>query len=61
LEDLAEIREGRIAAAVGGRPDERRHAAVVVISGLRAVAQDAQARRDGRLQVENGHVRTDEA
>ena len=61
LEELAEIAEGRIEAAVGGLPDERRHAAVVVVSALRAAALDAQARWDKRLQVENGHVRTDEA
>jgi NifU-like protein involved in Fe-S cluster formation len=61
LEELAEIAEGRIEAAVGGLPDERRHAAVVVVAALRAAARDARARRDERPRVEDGHVRADEA
>ena len=46
LEELAEIGEGRIEDAVGGLPDERRHAAAVVATALRAAARDAMARRE---------------
>ena len=45
LEALAEIEDGRIEAAVGGLPPERRHAAEVVALALRAAARDAMSRR----------------
>jgi nitrogen fixation NifU-like protein len=45
VEALAEIEEGRIEAAVGGLPPERRHAAEVVALALRAAARDVMARR----------------
>jgi nitrogen fixation protein NifU and related proteins len=45
VEALAEIQEGRIEAAVGGLPPERRHAAEVVALALRAAARDVMARR----------------
>lgn len=44
LEELSEITEARIEAAVGGLPPERRHAAEVVALALRAAARDAMAR-----------------
>jgi nitrogen fixation NifU-like protein len=46
LEELAEIREGRIEEAVGGLPAERRHAAAVVAQALQAAARDAMTRRE---------------
>ena len=61
LEELAELSQARIEAAVGGLPDERRHAARVVGSALRAAARDAQVRRSGQPKVESRHARTDEA
>ena len=45
LEELAELDKGRVEAAVGGLPSERRHAAEVVALALRAAARDAMARR----------------
>ena len=45
LEELSTVTEGRIEAAVGGLPPERRHAAEVVALALRAAARDAMARR----------------
>lgn len=51
LDELAELPDGRVAAAVGGLPDERRHAAMVVARAMRAAARDALARIDaGRSQ-----------
>jgi NifU-like protein involved in Fe-S cluster formation len=44
LEELARLSEASIEAAVGGLPEERRHAAVVVALAMRAAARDAQAR-----------------
>jgi nitrogen fixation NifU-like protein len=61
LEDLAELSEARVEAAVGGLPDERRHAALVVASAMRAAARDAQTTVGRRVETEVGHVRTDEA
>ena len=45
LEDLAEFPEARVLDAVGGLPEERRHAAQVVALAIRAAARDAMARR----------------
>jgi len=47
LEDLAVLAETRVEAAVGGLPDDRRHAAEVVAVAMRAAARDA-LRRLGR-------------
>ena len=60
LEELAGLSEARVEAAVGGLPDERRHAALVVASAVRAAARDAQMTASGRVKTEVGHVRTDE-
>lgn len=46
LGDLLELSGSQVAAAVGGLPDERRHAADVVAMALRAAARDALARID---------------
>ena len=54
LEELADIAPGSIEAAVGGLPDERRHAAAVVAAALRAAARDAQARRGGAPRMDSG-------
>jgi len=48
LDELTELSEGCVEAAVGGLPDERRHAATVVAVAMRAAARDALARTDGR-------------
>jgi nitrogen fixation NifU-like protein len=45
LEDLADLPEARVLDAVGGLPEERRHAAQVVALAIRAAARDALARR----------------
>ncbi len=45
LEDLADLPEARVFDAVGGLPEERRHAAQVVALAIRAAARDALARR----------------
>ncbi|HET8577561.1 MAG TPA: iron-sulfur cluster assembly scaffold protein [Methylomirabilota bacterium] len=45
LEDLVELAEGRVVEAVGGLPEERRHAAQVVAMALRAAARNALDRR----------------
>jgi nitrogen fixation NifU-like protein len=47
LDELAGLPEGRVEAAVGGLPEERRHAAMVVALAMRAAARDALARIDG--------------
>jgi NifU-like protein involved in Fe-S cluster formation len=44
LEELTAVSEAQVEAAVGGLPEERRHAAHVVALALRAAARDAQAR-----------------
>ena len=44
LEELATLREESVVAAVGGLPDERRHAAEVVALAMRAAARDALLR-----------------
>jgi nitrogen fixation NifU-like protein len=44
LEELAVLPESLIEAAVGGLPEERRHAATVVATALRAAACDAMRR-----------------
>ncbi len=44
LEELVELPEGRVEAAVGGLPDARLHAAQVVTLAIRAAARDALAR-----------------
>ncbi len=45
LEDLAELPEARVLDAVGGLPDDRRHAAQVVALAMRAAARDALDRQ----------------
>jgi nitrogen fixation protein NifU and related proteins len=45
LEELTTVSEAQVEAAVGGLPEERRHAAQVVALALRAAARDAQIRR----------------
>ncbi len=42
--ELAELSEGSVEEALGGLPDERRHAALVVALAMRAAARDALAR-----------------
>jgi nitrogen fixation protein NifU and related proteins len=44
LEELARLTELSVETAVGGLPDERRHAAIVVAMAMRAAARDALAR-----------------
>ena len=56
LEELAELSEGRVEAAVGGLPRERQHAALVVALAMRAAARDALARLDTREEHGGRHV-----
>ena len=49
LEELARLTEFSVEAAVGGLPDERRHAAVVVAMAMQAAARDALARLGSAL------------
>src|SRR5262245_65708490 len=44
LEELAELPLTRIISVIGALPEERRHAAEVVVSAIRAAARDALAR-----------------
>jgi NifU-like protein involved in Fe-S cluster formation len=44
LEELATLHEASVEAAVGGLPEERRHAAEVVALAMRAAARDALLR-----------------
>lgn len=44
LEELAELADASVEAAVGGLPGERRHAAAVVALAMRAAARDALRR-----------------
>jgi nitrogen fixation NifU-like protein len=44
LDEVAELTGATVEAALGGLPVERRHAAEVVASALRAAAADARAR-----------------
>ena len=44
LEALAALPDARVEAAVGGLPDDRRHAAEVVALAIRAAARDALRR-----------------
>jgi NifU-like protein involved in Fe-S cluster formation len=44
LTELLELPAERVEAAVGGLPEERRHAALVAVLGLRAAARDALSR-----------------
>lgn len=53
LGDLLELGAERVEAAVGGLPEERRHAALVAALGLRAAARDALSRVGTRSE---GHV-----
>jgi NifU-like protein involved in Fe-S cluster formation len=46
LEDLLDLDAARVEAAVGGLPEQRRHAADVAALGLRAAARDALNRAD---------------
>jgi nitrogen fixation NifU-like protein len=48
LVEVAGLAAAEVEAAVGGLPDERRHAADVAAAALRAAARDAQARLTGR-------------
>ena len=45
LEDLIELSEARVLDAVGGLPEDRRHAAQVVALAMRAAARDALDRQ----------------
>ncbi len=45
LEDLVELAEARVLDAVGGLPEDRRHAAQVVALAMRAAARDALDRQ----------------
>jgi nitrogen fixation NifU-like protein len=50
LEELLTLPQGRLEAAVGGLPQDRRHAAEVVALAMRAAARDALGRLgNGRL------------
>jgi NifU-like protein involved in Fe-S cluster formation len=44
LEDLCELSEMAVEDAVGGLPEERRHAAFVVALAMRTAARDARQR-----------------
>jgi nitrogen fixation NifU-like protein len=44
LDQLAVLAAGQVETALGGLPEERRHAADVAASAVRAAARDAQAR-----------------
>ena len=44
VEDLLELADARVEAAVGGLPADRAHAAQVVTAAIRAAARDAMAR-----------------
>ena len=46
LEELATLRVESVEAAVGGLPEERRHAAEVVALAMRAAARDALLRQE---------------
>jgi nitrogen fixation NifU-like protein len=46
LEDLIELSEARVLDAVGGLPEDRRHAAQVVALAMRAAARDALDRQE---------------
>ena len=48
VEDLVAVKAGDVEAALGGLPDDRRHAADVAAGALRAAALDYLGRRDGR-------------
>ena len=48
VEDLVAVKAGDVEAALGGLPDDRRHAADVASGALRAAALDYLRRRDGR-------------
>ena len=51
LGELAELSEARVAEAVGGLPEARSHAALVVAQAMRAAARDALSRIDGTGRV----------
>jgi len=62
LEELATLQEESVEAAVGGLPDERRHAAAVVALAMRAAARDALRRLSTTARGRGGaYVRPDEA
>ena len=44
VEELLELADARVEAAVGGLPADRAHAAQVVTAAIRAAARDAMAR-----------------
>ena len=47
VEDLVNLKAGDVETALGGLPDDRRHAADVAAGALRAAALDYLRRRDG--------------
>ena len=51
IEDLVALKAGDVEAALGGLPDDRRHAAEVAAGALRAAALDHLRRRDGGARV----------
>ena len=59
LSEIEQLPAGRVEAAVGGLPDDRRHAAEVVSAAIRAAAQDGRARADaqGAANEEGGASR----
>jgi nitrogen fixation NifU-like protein len=48
VEEVLALDPARVEAALGGLPEDRRHAAEVVTTALRAAARDALARRGAR-------------
>jgi nitrogen fixation NifU-like protein len=48
IEDLEGLAAAQVEAAVGGLPDDRRHAAEVVRSAIRTAARDALRRAESR-------------
>ena len=56
LDELVELSPGRVEAAVGGLPEARRHAAMVVALAMQAAARDARARIGGAATGGGRHV-----
>ena len=54
LEDLVNLKAVDVEAALGGLPDDRRHAAEVAAGALRAAAPDHLRRRDGHAPDAGG-------
>lgn len=57
LDELIELPLPRLVEAIGGLPDERRHAAEVVVAAIRAAARDALARLEARGEEESCSTR----